>query len=401
MREMNAIGRGKVLLCSALWLPMLLPLAGCGGFFQCEKASCSTTGGNGPSAPPPSNTGDYAYVANSSVGPTSLSAYSIGGGKLVSLGSISLGYLPVALAVAPSNSFLYVASAPGATSPGIYRYAIGQTGALTADNGGNALVTDTVAAMTISPEGNWLFTVNSNGLLLSEYQVNTSTGALKLQNQLNLPLSSCNLVPAAPTSQSCSVAVSPSGSYVVASLGTVGDAVFTYTSAAGINNGQPALISSGYSTSNPTGDFSVTLDTNNYAYVAQSNSVSVYALQSLTSIVGEGKVAYAAGLTPRGIALSRNYGEVYTANKSAGTITGFGISGTGILNELAGSPFAGPTGVSALGFDNTGNYMVAVGYDANAGVSLYSIAASGALTAVDGVGSGTNGAYPALVAMTH
>ena len=58
--------------------------------------------------------------------------------------------------------------------------------------------------------------------------------------------------------------------------------------------------------------------------------------------------------------------------------------------------------VSAIAVDNTGGYLIAVGYDANAGVELYSIASStGALTKVAAVGSGTSTLYPALVAVTH
>ena len=143
------------------------------------------------------------------------------------------------------------------------------------------------------------------------------------------------------------------------------------------------------------------LDSHNYAYVAQTSSVTVYGIGSLSNIVNEGTVSYAAGSVPRAITLDRSDSFVYTANEGAGTISGFGISGSGSLNEISGSPMAGPPNVSALVADNTGDYMVAVGYDANTGIRLYSIASTGALTQVAQTGSGANDAYPALVAMTH
>ncbi len=376
----------------------LLPLAACAGFFQCAKASCptTTTGGSGGST----NTGDYAYVANSSAGTTYLSGYNVSGGTLASLGTFSLGYIPVALAVAPGNGYLYVASVPGATNPGIYSYAISTTGTLSVQNSGNPWATDTVASMDISPDGNWLYTINTNGLTLTEYQVTSGTGSLKVASVITLPLSICTLTGSAPVSQTCTVKVAPSGEYVFASLGAAGDAVFTYTSASGITGTGFQTLSAGSTTAHPTGDFSVAVDANNYAYVAQTTSMTVYGITS-SGITNEGTVGYATGSVPRSVTLSHSDNYVYTANEGAGTISGFGISGSGTLNAASGSPFAGPTNVSALGADNTGNYLVAVGYDASTGVRLYSVSAVGVLTQVAAAGTGTVTTYPALLAMTH
>ena len=392
-------GRMPALLAS---LVLCLPLTACTNFFQCEKASCPTTGsGSGSgSGTPTTNTGDFAYVANSVAGTTYLSEYSISSNALNSLGSLSLGYIPVALAVAPSNSFLYVASVPGIASPGIYLYSIGSTGTLTAANNGAALVTDTISSMAVSPDGNWLYTVNVDGITMAEYSVNTSTGALTLSGETTLPGSTCSLNTAAPVSQTCSVAVSPSKEYVVASLGASGDIVYSYTSANGISGATAQEIPSGYSVSNPTGDFSVALDLNNYAYIARTSSLGVYEIES-TTVPEVATLGFAAGSVPRSVTLSTNYEYLYTADEGAGTVSGFGIGNNGSLTAITGSPFAGPANVSALAVDNTGGYMVAVGYDANTGVRLYSISASGVLAQVAQAGSGTSLAYPALVAMTH
>jgi 6-phosphogluconolactonase (cycloisomerase 2 family) len=339
-------------------------------------------------------------VANSSAGTTSLSEYDVSSGKLSSLGNINLGYIPVALAVAPSNSFLYVASVSGAATPGIYLYTIGSTGELTAANSGSALAVDQVAAMAISPDGKWLFTVNIDGLTMAEYSVNTTSGALSLAADLPLPGTTCTLTAATPASQSCSVTVGPSGNYVLASVGPSGDYVFPYSSSGGASLSGIQTISSGYSASNPVGNFSAVLDANNFAYIAQTNSVSVYGITS-TAILSEGTFTFPSGTVPRSITLSNNDQFLYTANEGAGTISGFGISGSGTLTTLAGSSFVGPAHVAAIAVDNSGAYMVAVGYDGSAGVRLYSVSSAGVLTQVDAAGSGTNTLYPALVAVTH
>ena len=382
-------------------LVLLLPLTACSNFFSCEKASCPASSGTGTGTGTGTTpAGDFAYVANSSAGATSLSEYNVGGGTLSSLGTIALGYIPAALAVAPSNGFLYVASVPGAMTPGIYLYKIGSTGALTVANGGNVLAIDTVAAMAISPDGNWLYTVNADGQTLTQYSVDTASGGISSTGATALPIATCLLGASTPASQSCSVAVSPSGQYVVVSLNTAGDVVYSYARASGISGNILALIPSGFAANNPTGDFSVVLDASNNAYIARTSSVAVYGL-SVNGVTGESSLAYASGSLPRSITLSTNDKYVYTADEGASTISGFQIGNGGSLAEVANSPFAAPANVSALGVDNTGTYLLGVGYDAKSGVQLYSIASTGVLSPVAAAGSGTNASYPALVAMTH
>ena len=371
-----------------------LPLTACAGFFVTPTSTTSTT-----TTTTTSNSGDFAYVANSTAGTTYLSEYSIGSNTLNAVGTISLGYIPVALAVSPNNSFLYVASVPGTTSPGVYVYNIGSTGELTAVSSSPAAI-DTVGAMAISPDGNWLYTVNVDGITMIQYQVNTSTGALTVDGETTLPGSACNLTAATPVSPSCSVAVSPSGQYLMATLGASGDIVYSYSSSGGINGSTAQEIPSGYSVSNPTGDFSVAFDANNYAYIARTSSLGVYAVGS-GSVPEVSTLTYAAGSVPRSVTLTKSYSYVYTADEGAGTIAGFGIGGNGSLTAVTGSTFAGPPNVAALAVDNTGDYMVAVGYDANTGVRLYTISSAGVLSQVAASGSGSNSAYPALVAMTH
>ena len=398
--------RCKRLIAALSVLAAMAPLTGCGNFFQCAKASCptSTPPGTSPTTPTPAGP-DYAYVANSSAGTTTLSEYSITTNALNSLGTIGLGYIPVAMAVSPDDKFLYVASAPGIASPGIYLYNISSSGTLSIANGGNALATDTVSSMAISPDGKWLYTVNIDGVTMNEYTVNTSSGFITLAAPLTLAGTPCTLSASQPVIQSCSVTVAQSGNYVVASLGISGDYVYPYNSTNGIvSNGTGGstveIIPSGYPTT-PSGDYSVAVNVDNYAFIAQTNSVTPYGLLNNGTIANEGTIPYTSGQGPRSIVLNPAGTFVYTANVVSSTISGFAIGSGGALTQVTGSPTVGPQNVAAIGVDNTGAYLLAVGYDGSAGVRLYSISSAGVLAQVAETGSGTNEAYPALVAMTH
>jgi 6-phosphogluconolactonase (cycloisomerase 2 family) len=385
-------------LClAALSLAAPLLLAGCGNFFTCEgKADCPTTGtGTGTG----STDTDYVYVSNSSSGSTDLAGYDLSAGKLTAITGFpfSLGYIPVALNVAPSDSFLYVASIPGASNPGIYRYTIGTDGSL---SGGGLLITAAVSSMDISPDGGFLFAMSTDGVTMTEYQVNTSTGALTLASTFVIGQGVTCAVLGTPGSQSCTVRAAPSGAFVVVALGTAGDAVFPYTSASGISSDY-TLVPSGTTTASPSGDFSVALDGQNFAYIARTNALAVYSLDSTGTPTLRFSAPYASGTTPRSVVLSSNGGYVYTANEGTGTIAGYSIGSSGGLTAITNSPFTGPVSVSALGVDKSGGYLVAAGYNSSNGVQLFSMGTTGTLSLVDSAGSGAATTYPAVLALTH
>lgn len=388
----NLMGRRAV---AALALATSALLSGCHNFFVCaNKGSC-------PATTTTSGGGNYVYLSNASTGSGAVAAYNISGGTLTAIGSpVNVGFVPIALSIAPSDSFLYVATIPGATSPGIYRYSIGSDGALTVGNGGSAIVADQIASMDISPDGNFLFTVNSSGQFMNEYKVNTSTGALTLATAVALPGISCSLT-GAPASQSCTVKVSPAGNFVVVALGTAGDAIFPYSSTAGLTSNGFTLIPSGTTTAAPSGDFSVALDKNNFAYIARTSALAVYSIAPTGAATAEFTTSYSSSAVPRSVVLSNGYSFVYTANEGAGTISEFGIGSGGTLSQLSGSPLTGPANVSALGVDKTGSYLVAAGYNGSSGVQLFAIGTNGALSLKASAGSGTSTAFPAVLAMTH
>lgn len=382
--------------CAALSLAAVFLLAGCHNFFVCQKASCPSGGGG-------STTSDYAYVSNASAGSTDIYAYNIGNGSLAAISGspYNIGFAPVAMSVSPSDSFLYAATLPSVANPGIYMWTINSSGQLTVGNSGNALVTAQVASMDISPDGNYLFTVDVLGTALTEYQINSTTGLLtQVASFALLPNAICAAT-GSPIAQTCTVKVAPSGQFVVAALGSAGDIIYPYSSTSGITSTTATQIPSGSTSSNPTGDYSVALDKNNYVYIARTAAIAVYSLDSSGNPTLQSSQAYSASTVARWVTLSTNYSWVYTANIGAGNISGYSIGSTGGLSSLSGSPFTGPTNVSALGVDKSGTYMVAVGYNGTSGVQLFTVGSTGSLTLTTSAGTGTSTAYPAILAMSH
>ncbi len=381
----------------------MLPFVGCGNFFQCEnKPACPTTTTTGTGTGSGSgSTVDYAYVAYTTVAGSTVTAtlvgYNLAGGALTQVGSVNLPFIPVALAVSPNNGYLYVASTPGTTNGGVFGYAISSTGNLTALSS-VALAVDQVGAMTISPDGDNLYTVNVAGQTMVQYGI-ASTGTLTANGAGTVPLANCASGVSVPVTQTCSVAVSPTNAYVVAALNAAGDAVYGYASPSGLTgNGVPiGQVAAG----SQSDEFSVAIDGNNTAYVAQTAGLTAYALTSSTPTVRQ-TVAYASGAIPRGVVVDPGSKFVFTANEGTSNISAFTTGTTTALTSVSGSPFAAPNDVAALGVDSTDTYLVAVGYDTSAGIQLYSIASSGVLSALaKTAGTTTATQYPVLVAMSH
>ncbi len=263
------------------------------------------------------------------------------------------------------------------------------------------LIGTTVSSMDISPDGNFLFALNSSGALLTEYQTNTSTGDLAFVSNFQVPGVTCALA-GAVISQTCTVKVAPSGQFVVVSLGTSGTVIFPYTSSSGITSGSYTTIPSGSTTASPTGDYSVALDSSNRVYIGRTNALAVWQINDNAGDAGQlSSTSYNSGVTPRSVALSKNADFVYTANEGNGTISAWSIATGGGLTTVSGSPFTGPTNVSALGVDKSGTYLVAAGFNSSSGVQLFSIGSTGALTLAASSGNGTSTAYPVVLAMTH
>jgi len=368
----------------------MLALSGCNFFVP--QTNSTGPGGIG-------TTGDFAYVSNSSSGSTSISAYGLSAGTLapLSTATYNLQFVPTAMAIPKGNAFLYVASQSG----GIYLYSIGSDGTLTAANSGSPIVSgNLVGAMDISPDGNYLFTVDVTGSVLTQFTITPSTGALSGSLTADLPINSVTGSNSCTGLLPCQVKVAPSEQYVVVALGTTGDAIFPFTAP----NLSTALVIDNLASG--VGDYAVTIDASNNVYFARTNLIAAYSLSTGTpTLVTTTPPAGAAGT--RGIVLSSDdkflyEGDYATNPATPGPIYQFSTTTSGVVAPLTPTTISAPTSVFSLAVDNSGKYLLALGYNTTSGLALYSIGASGTLSsATTSVATGASTTTPAVMALTH
>lgn len=382
---------GALLILSAL----SLFLGGCGNFFSCEgKASCPTTCTSTSTTTCPTNsTVDYAYIANASNGTSYTNGYDVSTGALTALTNspFSLDFSPSALAITPSNTYLYAAT-DSTLNNGVgylYGYSIGSGGAISILASGKPLVSENITSLAISPDGQWLFCLDTNGLTLEEYSINSSTGAVTFANTYGITGASTGLV--TPSS----IAIAPSGDFLVVALGTGGAETFSFVTSTGV-----ATVSTLINPANAsTGIYAVAVDANNYLYAAGTAGLQVFS--TTTAGVPTLQKTYATGNGPRSIVINPDSTFVYVGNQTDSTITAYTIGTNAALAAVSGSPFSAPDTVSSLAIDSTGAYLVAAGYNATSGINLYAIGATGTLTSKATAATGTSTLIPTPIAMTH
>ena len=374
-------------------MTLSLALTGCAGFF----VPVNSSSGSGTTT----NTGDYVYVANANPSEASVAGFSIGSGTLsvVSGSPYSLTFIPTALAVTPNNAYLYV----GGTT-GLYAYAIGSGGALSlASNSGASIP---VASIAISPDGKYLFALQSNVIIgtnvtptaysiaIDEYQITPSTGALTLVANPSYTTNSGAFTPQM-------VRVSPNGGYVVAALGSAGDIVFTLSSGA-LSSTVQVLAESTVSSDN-----AIAFDsTSSYLYVARSGSSSglaAYALSTGGVATQVGSSLGAAGSQPSAVVLDPTGKFAYVANRGDGTLSGFSITAGSVPSPLVTSPYSSGSQATALGVDNSGKYLLVVSSGGSPDLDLYAFSASvnGGLNQQASATTGTDPTLPIAIAPTH
>jgi 6-phosphogluconolactonase (cycloisomerase 2 family) len=371
----------------AAGLGSLLAMTGCAGFFS-DPNTTGTTGSTG------SNTGDYVYVVNQTS--DTLTGFNLGSGALTAVtGSpfaLLSGLTPSSVEVSRANTYVYVGGA-GA----IECFSIGTAGALTLVNSSAATSTAKYVALATSPDGKWLLALDGLTETLYTYGINTSTGALSLNN--TAPYTSGGSGTAVPSA----VRVTPNGEYVIAALGTGGDVVFTFNTTTGVPTQAATLaVASGFT------DNSVTIDANSaYVYLARggtnagTSGVASYSLGSGGSLTAVQTLA-TSGNAPFSVVLDSTGDYAYTANRADGTVSGYSVSG-GSLTQSAASPYLSGTLVTALARDNSDKYLVAAAFGGASDVTLYALDAltPGKLDAVAASASGTDPAGSIAIAATH
>ncbi len=354
-------------------------LSGCGAFFV--NGATTTTTATGTS---------FAYVANATT--ATVSGYALASGALVAVASspYTIGISPNSVVVTPANTFLYVGGL-GA----IYGYSIGSAGALTALSSGAALATASAVSMDVSPDGKWLLVLDSSGVAVDEYQIDTSTGLLTPATGSTVSVTGSGAT--APRM----LKFAPSGAYVFAAMGTGGDAVFTFNTTTGALAQAQSLAGSADSSDN-----ALTVDSNSaYLYVARSGTgggVASYSIGSggaLSMVTGS---PFTAGGGPYSVVLDLTGAYLYAANRTDGTVSGYNVS-SGVLTALSGSPYTSGSLVTALGRDALGKYVVAAAQGGSSDLTMYAFDAitTGKLDAVSVTATGTDPTGALAIALTH
>ena len=358
----------------------VLTLTGCAGFFV-PTSGTTTTG----------SSGNNVYVANAVA--NSLAGFAIGTGTLTAVKNspYSLSFSPTSVVVTPANTFVYVGGAGL-----VYAYAINTDGSLTIANSGAAVASVSAAAMDISPDGNWLFVLDTNGTTLEEYQINKTTGLLTAQAP-NIFATS------AGTNVAHAVRVSPNGALVFAAVGPGGDRIFTFNTTTGaIALSQqlvPTLV---------TSDNAIAIDKNTaYAFIARSGTagtgVAVYTIGAggaLTSVAGS---PFAAGSQPYSVVLNVANNYVYVANRGDGTISAYTLGTGGVLTPVTNSPFASGNSPVALAADSTGKYIFAASLGGAPDLSMYAFdsTVAGRIFTTTSTATSTTTSNATAVATTH
>jgi 6-phosphogluconolactonase (cycloisomerase 2 family) len=366
---------------AALCLLALILTTGCAGFFVYPGSTSSTT----------SSTGDYVYVANATT--DTVAGYAVGTGTLTAVTSspYTLSFSPTAVAVNPANSILYVAG-----NTYIYAYAIGTGGALTVLNSGSAVALADVVSMDISPDGQWLFALDGNGVSIDEFLINSSTGALTQQAGASYSITNATVLPHA-------IKVAPNGDYVFAALGTAGDLVFTLNTTTGViaSSQQLATVSS------TTSDNALAVSpASTYLYIARSGTaggLAVYSIGTngaLTSISGS---PFSAGTQPYSVVVNPAGTDIYLANRGDDTISGYSIASTGTLTALTGSPYTAGSAVTALAIDKSADYLLSAANGGSPDLTMYSFDTTtvGKLDLSTTTTTGTDPTGPVALAVTH
>ncbi|MGP8251704.1 MAG: beta-propeller fold lactonase family protein [Terracidiphilus sp.] len=289
-------------LLPALLLVLAPFMEGCGDFWQAPSGS-----GGGGTTPTTLSSGVF-YVLNQTT--KQIVAYYINAGSLTTIGTYALTAAPYAIAIAPNNAFLYVATATG----GIYLYTIGSTGALTIGNNGQAISSDLASAMVVDTTGAWLIDAETggSGVIVNAIAINSSGTLASSQEQEE---TQSYKVTGASVQK---MALSGDDANIFLALGEGGSLVIPFTSA----------------NTNP---------------LASSASTIV----TVTSGASALSVAVDPGTTPRLFYV----GET-EASSSSGGLRAFEYSSLGgsSVTEIAGSPYsAGGLAPAAILPDTAGN----------------------------------------------
>ncbi len=379
---------------AALVALLLVPVMGCGfvtkatttsdcGNFLHNPNDCTTTTGTGTS----SGSTDLAFVAN--VGSNTVTGFGISTtGTLAALSGspINFSTQPLAMAVSRNNGFLYVG-----TASQIFGFSLSSTGAIAALNGGGALTNAFCVDMQTTPDGKYLMVLDGSGSAIDLFAIG-SDGSLSATGSGGIEFT------AAGSSVPRALRINAAGTVVAAALGSAGELLFSFNSSTatftqlGSQVVPPSL----------TSDYGIAWDpTGGYLFIARTGSAAGLVVEQLASngtLTPTTSAVYPTGSNPYAVTLDTAGKYAYVANHGDSTISAFAVGTGEALTAATGSPFASGSGVSMLGVEATGKFLLAVAPGGTPDLSVYSFdgTTAGKLDAAATSSTGTTAAFLAL-----
>lgn len=382
---------------SAISAALLLTaaLTGCGDFFNKN----TSTGGGGGGA---TGAASYVYVGTQTGVLASFALSASGAFTQLADSPSNLSTSSInSLVVTPGNGYLYAAVA----GAGTYGLGINSTTGVPSLVSKSALATDVIpVALTIDPTGKWLLAagvgsgLSSGSLAVGIYTINSDGTLSPLQGSpvsISLP-SGTN--PANLSIQNITVA--PDSSFVFVSMGSLGVAPLPFNTSGGLS--QNTSVITPKTTSGATNqDLGLAVDpTSKFLYVGETNQ-GIRAFSIAANFPEVSGSPFKAGGQPRFLLFDGTGANLYAANQADGTISASSVAATGVLTEIAGSPFSSVGSQPyALALDQTKKYLLGVNIGGNPSVQAYgfSTTTAGALAA----GSNISGLSAAdAIAATH
>lgn len=317
------------------------------------QANCTVAGGTGTVTAAVNIAVDcphFAYVTNE--GDSALSLYQIDNatGALVAASGGPFGTLasPYLVTTTPNLAIAYVTSIVGG---GIDAYGLdASTGVLTA-NGAFAAGVESYG-LAFTPSGAFAFVPNFSAGNVAVFSVNSGSGAL----------AQIGGSPYGVGTNPDAIGVTPDGLYLYVPSGLGGNLYGYAIAGNGTLTGVPG---SPYAPAGAGALAGLAIDpTGKYLYLGGNTTSNVYGYAiddtsgALSPIAGS---PFAGGANPSNITIHPNARFLYVANYGSDSVTGYTIaSGSGTLSAMPGSPFGVGINPESLTIDPTGQYAYVV-----------------------------------------
>ena len=373
-----ALLRGGFLWASLLGVGFL---AGCGDFWQAPSSTTTTT-------PTGASSGVF-YVLNQQT--AQIAGYSVVSGTLTPVSgspyTLPGSAEPLAIAIAPNGTFLYVSTA----LDGIYLYTTGSGGALTLGNSSSAISADLATSMQVDATNQWLVEAGPNQAILHAIAISSSTGLATSKTEQTVPL---------PATTIHQLTISPDNTHIFVALGASGteEAIFAAGNATPFGNTAniPVVNAAGAAVSVAVDPQNRLIYVGETAATSGTNSGGLRAFNYNTLAEVTGSPYATAGLAPYAILPEAKGNYVYVANRtvsgsSSGNIAGFSFTSTGTVYSLTALANPVATGVTpvSLAEDSLDTFLLVVDSGGDPDLEVYTMS-SGALTSAITSATGTD-----------